>query len=133
MLAVVALDASLHRTADMKMIFAPLALALGLASAPSLAFAVVSCADQAAAKKLNGAAQTSFVKKCESDAIDATAKSCDDQAADKKLAGAAKTSFVKKCDADMSDACDLQAANKKLAGAAKTAFTKKCVKDSTGM
>ena len=48
---------------------------------------------QSAEKKLAGAAQTSFMKKCETDAKAA----CDKQAADKKLAGAAKTSFTKKC------------------------------------
>ncbi len=55
-----------------------------------------SCKATAAAKKLSGAAQTSFVKKCETDAT----ASCDKQAADKKLAGAAKTSFTKKCVTD---------------------------------
>jgi hypothetical protein len=52
-----------------------------------------SCKIRAAEKKLAGAAMTSFMKKCESDA----AKTCDTNAADKKLAGAAKTSFTKKC------------------------------------
>jgi len=52
-----------------------------------------SCKAQATAKKLAGAAQTSFMKKCQSNA----ATACDAQAADKKLAGAAKTSFTKKC------------------------------------
>jgi opacity protein-like surface antigen len=55
-----------------------------------------SCADQAAAKKLAGAAKTSFMTKCTKDAQ----ASCDTQAADKKLAGAAKTSFTKKCVSD---------------------------------
>jgi len=55
-----------------------------------------SCKATAAAKKLSGAAQTSFVKKCEKDA----ASNCDKQAADKKLSGAAKNSFTKKCVAD---------------------------------
>jgi hypothetical protein len=55
-----------------------------------------SCKATAAMKKLSGAAQTSFMKKCESDA---TAK-CDKEAADKKLSGAAKTSFTKKCVTD---------------------------------
>ena len=50
-----------------------------------------SCADQAAAKKLAGAAKTSFMTKCTSDAQ----ASCETQAADKKLAGAAKTSFTR--------------------------------------
>jgi hypothetical protein len=52
-----------------------------------------SCKASAMSKKLSGAAQTSFMKKCESDAADACAK----QAADKKLSGAAKDSFTKKC------------------------------------
>jgi hypothetical protein len=55
-----------------------------------------SCAGQAAAKKLAGAAKTSFMTKCTKDAQ----ASCDSQAAAKKLAGAAKTSFTKKCVAD---------------------------------
>jgi hypothetical protein len=55
-----------------------------------------ACEAQAAEKKLAGAAKSSFMKKCETDAT----ASCDKQAADKKLAGAAKTSFTKKCVAD---------------------------------
>jgi hypothetical protein len=55
-----------------------------------------SCKSQAADKKLAGAAMTSFMKKCQSDAQ----KSCDASAADKKLSGAAKTSFTKKCITD---------------------------------
>ena len=55
-----------------------------------------SCKDQATAKKLAGAALTSFMTKCTKDAK----ASCDAQAADKKLAGAAKTSFTKKCVSD---------------------------------
>jgi hypothetical protein len=55
-----------------------------------------SCKDQAAAKKLAGAALNSFMTKCTKDAQ----ASCDTQAADKKLAGAAKTSFTKKCVSD---------------------------------
>ena len=51
-------------------------------------------------KKLAGAALTSFMKKCESDA----AAVCDSQAADKKLSGAAKTSFTKKCVKDATGA-----------------------------
>ena len=52
-----------------------------------------SCKGLASDKKLAGAALTSFMKKCETDAQ----KSCDTKAADKKLAGAAKTSFTTKC------------------------------------
>jgi hypothetical protein len=55
-----------------------------------------SCKDQAASKKLAGAAMTSFMTKCKKDAQ----TSCDTQAADKKLSGAAKTSFTKKCVSD---------------------------------
>jgi hypothetical protein len=55
-----------------------------------------SCKAQATAKKLAGAAQTSFMKKCQADAE----KACDASAAAKKLAGAAKTSFTKKCVGD---------------------------------
>jgi hypothetical protein len=52
-----------------------------------------TCKDQAAAKKLAGAAQTSFMKKCQTDAT----KACETSSASKKLAGAAKTSHMKKC------------------------------------
>ncbi len=47
----------------------------------------------ASSAKLSGAAKTSHMKKCETDA----AATCDKQAADKKLNGAAKTSFTNKC------------------------------------
>jgi hypothetical protein len=76
------------------------AMALALLGAPTLAFADPSCTAQATDKKLAGAAKTSFMKKCSTDA----ATSCDNQAADKKLAGAAKTSFTKKCVADATGA-----------------------------
>jgi hypothetical protein len=56
-----------------------------------------TCKAQSDSKKLAGAAQKSFMTKCEKDAQAA----CDKSAADKKLAGAAKTSHIKKC---MSDA-----------------------------
>jgi hypothetical protein len=52
-----------------------------------------SCSNQAAEKKLAGAAKTSFMNKCERDAK----ASCDAAAGEKKLAGAAKTSFTNKC------------------------------------
>ena len=52
-----------------------------------------SCKVEAGNKKLAGAAMTSFMKKCQTDA----AAACDKSAAEKKLAGAAKTSFTKKC------------------------------------
>ena len=56
----------------------------------------VSCKTQATDKKFSGAALTSFMKKCETDASTA----CDSAAAERKLAGAAKTSFTKKCVTD---------------------------------
>ena len=55
-----------------------------------------SCKAQAAEKKLAGAAQKSFLKKCETDA---KAK-CEADSKEKKLAGAAKASHMKKCVAD---------------------------------
>ena len=64
---------------------------------PSLAHAEgSSCTATISDKKLAGAAKTSFMKKCETDAK----ASCDATAADKKLAGAAKASFTKKCVSD---------------------------------
>ncbi len=67
-----------------------LAAAFALVSGAAMA---ESCKFEAGAKKLAGAAQNSFLKKCEKDAK----ATCDSQAADKKLAGAAKNSFTKKC------------------------------------
>jgi opacity protein-like surface antigen len=64
--------------------------------ATSGAQAADSCKVQSDSKKLSGAAQTSFMKKCETDAK----ASCEKQAADKKLSGAAKDSFTKKCVSD---------------------------------
>jgi len=55
-----------------------------------------SCTSEATDKKLAGAAKTSFMKKCETDATAA----CDAAATDKKLSGAPKTSFTKKCVTD---------------------------------
>jgi hypothetical protein len=64
------------------------------AQAPAMPAAAAStCTAAAAEKKLAGAAKTSFMKKCESDA----AATCELAAAEKKLAGAAKTANVKKC------------------------------------
>ena len=67
-----------------------LSAAILLAVGPALADACKATAD---AKKLHGAALTSFMKKCERD----SKAECDTQAAEKKLAGAAKTSFTTKC------------------------------------
>jgi len=116
----------------------PMKNALRLCSALLAALAISAhaadskCEAAATDKKLSGAARTSFVKKCESDAA---ASSSDAQAAEKKLAGAAKTSFTKKCVEDSvgknaAAACEAQATEKKLAGAAKTSFTKKCMADA---
>jgi len=69
--------------------------AAALSLAASSAFAA-SCKVEAGEKKLAGAAMTSFMKKCETDAK----ATCDKSAAEKKLAGAAKDSFTKKCVSD---------------------------------
>lgn len=96
--------------------------------------AQLQCEAQAAAKKLAGAAKTSFVGKCVKDASASTkASQCEKAAADKKLAGAAKNSFIQKCvktdaAADKAAQCEKAAADKKLAGAAKNSFVQKCVK-----
>ena len=73
--------------------FAMVALALGIAGAPALAYADDACMTTATGKNLHGAAKTSFMTKCEK-------TSCESQATDKKLHGAAMTSFVKKCTKD---------------------------------
>lgn len=80
------------------------AAAIGL-FASNVAFAAnPACEAQATEKKLAGAAKTSFMKKCEKDAVDAATKTCNTQADEKKLAGAAKTSFTKKCVTDATTA-----------------------------
>ena len=79
-----------------KTLIAALALTcLSTFAQPSFAQAQ-SCSVQAGDKKLNGAAKTSFLTKCQKD----SSAACDKQAADKKLFGAAKTSFTKKCVTD---------------------------------
>ena len=79
-----------------------------------------ACLTQAAEKKLYGAAQTSFIRKCVVDGCEATSL-------EKKLAGAAKSSFTTKCVGDgLQPLCEKQAVSKKLSGAAKTSFMKKC-------
>ncbi|HHQ4582516.1 TPA: hypothetical protein ACSP93_000422 [Aeromonas hydrophila] len=97
--------------------------------------AQLQCEAQAAAKKLAGAAKTSFVGKCVKDAASAKTGECEKAAADKKLVGAAKNSFIQKCvktgaAMDPAAKCEKAAADKKLAGAAKNSFVQKCVKDS---
>jgi len=76
-----------------------IAIAIVLTLATSAAYAD-TCKATAGDKKLAGAALTSFMKKCESDAK----KSCDAQATEKKLHGAAQTSFTKKCVTDATGA-----------------------------
>jgi hypothetical protein len=67
--------------------------AAAIALCSTAALANPSCQDQAAAKKLAGAALNSFMTKCQRDA----AASCQKASADKKLAGAAKSSFETRC------------------------------------
>jgi hypothetical protein len=55
-----------------------------------------TCKEQSDEKKLAGAAQKSFMTKCEKDAT----KSCGIAAAEKKYKGIVKTNFIKKCVTD---------------------------------
>jgi len=61
----------------------------------SSAFAA-SCKVEAGTKKLSGAAMTSFMTKCETDAK----ATCEKDSMGKKLSGAAKDAHMKKCVAD---------------------------------
>jgi hypothetical protein len=72
-----------------------LAMSVFAQTAPSTQPPAPSC-KQATDKKPAGAALSSFMKRCETDAE----KACDVQAAEKKLNGAAKTSFTNKCVTD---------------------------------
>lgn len=124
----------------MKRIIVLLALcAMGIGAAQ--AAPMQSCADQAAAKKLSGAAKTSFVDKCMRTQNQASPMArCEQAAKEKKLSGAAKTSFINKCVKDaggsgmsgMGNHCEQSAADKKLVGAAKQSFMQKCMKDMKG-
>ncbi len=76
-----------------------LIVAVVLCSVAGLASAA-SCEAQATEKKLAGAARSSFLKKCTTDAKG----TCELQATEKKLNGAAKNSFVNKCVADTTGA-----------------------------
>lgn len=97
-------------------LFAVLALSMPAFAAES------ACMTAASQKKLSGAAQNSYIHKCERDKCEA--------ATDKKLAGAAKSSHMKKCMADaLLPYCESQANNKKLHGAARTSFMNKCQTD----
>ena len=82
---------------DVCLVMAAMGCVVSLASGAAMAD---TCAAQVTAKKLHGAAETSFVKKCTSDA---TTK-CDVDAKAKKLSGAAATSFTKKCVKDATGA-----------------------------
>jgi uncharacterized membrane protein len=77
------------------------ALALAAAAALVISSGVfaqsATCVDQAKEKKLAGAAEKSFLNKCQAD----SRVTCAKQSKEKKLAGAAKTSFEKKCVEDM--------------------------------
>lgn len=55
-----------------------------------------TCTMQSQEKKLAGAAQKSFMKKCEGDAR----KACETDSVAKRLSGATKASHMKKCVAD---------------------------------
>lgn len=69
------------------------AVLMGMAGVASAAGE--TCEAQADSKKLNGAARTSFVKKC---VATSGASACATQADGKKLYGAARNSFIKKCE-----------------------------------
>jgi len=68
-------------------------LAVALSIFAAQAYAASSCAAQAKEKKLSGAANNSFMKKCQSDAKAA----CEASAKQKKLSGAAADSHIEKC------------------------------------
>lgn len=70
----------------------PIILAAVFSLVASSAFAA-SCKIEAGNKKLSGAAMTSFMTKCESDAK----ATCEKDSAAKKLSGAAKDAHMKKC------------------------------------
>jgi uncharacterized membrane protein len=78
----------------MKSLFLAAAFVLCAATAQAQ---TATCKAQAAEKKLAGAAMSSFMKKCESDAK----KSCEADSKAKKLSGAAKNSHMKKCVEDV--------------------------------
>jgi hypothetical protein len=67
--------------------------ALGVVLAAAAHAQAANCKAAATEKKLAGAALSSFMKKCESDAK----STCDMSASEKKLSGAAKSSFTAKC------------------------------------
>jgi hypothetical protein len=77
-----------------------LAAVFSTLAATAFAQTPATCKAQSTDKNLHGAAEKSFLTKCEKDAKTA----CDAQAAEKKLNGAAKTSFTKKCVSDATGA-----------------------------
>ena len=87
-----------------KFVFAAIAslFAVGMAHAQASG----SCESQAVSKTgkpLTGAAKTSFIKKCQANAMKSAKGACETKAVGsngKPLTGAAKTSFMKKCEAD---------------------------------
>lgn len=81
-----------------------------------------ACMNAAAQKKLAGAAEKSFIHKCERDKCEASME--------KKLAGAARNSYMKKCMADgLKPYCEARATEKKLRGAALNSYMGKCQSD----
>ena len=98
-----------------KFVFAAIAgmFAVGMAHAQASASTAASsaspmggCEAKAVGKNgkpLAGAAKSSFMKKCQADAMKSAKAGCETKAVGsngKPLAGAAKASFVKKCEAD---------------------------------
>src|SRR5262245_39162633 len=75
------------------LLLAALGVALTTAAQTEAYAQAVNCKAAAAEKKLAGAALSSFIKKCQSDARGA----CELAAGEKKLSGAAKSSFTSKC------------------------------------
>lgn len=111
---------------EMKRIILAAALALF-----AMQVSAATCEAMATKKKLAGAAKSSYVKKCETDAM----AKCEAAADKKKLSGAARDSNVKKCTQGAtgmksSAACEASADKKKLAGAARSSHIKKCMKDA---
>ena len=72
----------------------PLLLAIVVGMLSTSAYA--TCTSDATAKKLAGAAQTSFMTKCQND----VKARCEQAATDNHLSGAARTSNVGKCTKD---------------------------------
>ena len=69
---------------------------ISILSIAGMAFAGETCESKAAAKKLVGAAETSFMKRCEADTKAANAQaSREANTKDKNMAGAAKDSLLK--------------------------------------